>query len=349
MNKGIMPVLFAFALMVPVLLGGAEIGVLHLKSVGVATETAEAVADLLANELSGLGHKVLNTDAMDAAAGEVLQCYEVGCAAEVGFKAQVERVIFGSVSKFGEKHLVQVSVVNVSTKEIVWWGSLAAKSAEDLDTVVKRIARAIHTGKKVETGAEVGMITEQEETQEAKRKEAFYATGFSFVYGLPVHGYADASSIMGFNWVNWYETSKFAVEFSGGYLWSLNAMATGGITDEPSIVDYGADISFFYLLSKGDFCPYLGGGLGPRFILMESGNQGFGANFGMGFNAGGGIVALRTYDFHIIIDARYHLNIAEIPNYQGPHGAFNFSIGVIYRPKHKKGGCGGGCMSGGCF
>lgn len=169
---------------------------------------------------------------MDGAVGEVLQCYESNCAAEAGFKAQVERVIFGSVSKFGEKYMVQISVVNVSTREVVWSGSLAAKSAEDLDTVVKRIAKAIHEGKKVETGAEVGMITEQEETQEAKRREAFYATGGNFTYGIPLHGYAGASGIMGWNWVNWYETPKFAVEFRVGEYWSLNAMMTGGMTYE---------------------------------------------------------------------------------------------------------------------
>ncbi len=347
--KILIRVVLICVLIAPALLSGAKVGVLHLKAVGVSEETAEAVAGLLANELSSLGHKVLNTDAMDGAVGEVLQCYEASCAAEAGFKAQVERVIFGSVSRFGDKHMVQVSVVNVSTREVVWSGSLAAKSAEDLDTVIKRIARAIHEGKKVETGAEVGVITEQEETQEAKRKEAFYATGGNFVYGLPVHGYADAKSIMGFNWVNWYETPKFAVEFSFGYLWSLGAMTTGSITQEPSIIDYGANISFFYLFSKGDFSPYVGGGLGPRFIAMEAGNQGFGANFGMGFNAGGGLAVLRTYDFHIIIDGRYALNTAEILNYQGPHGSLNLSIGVIYRPKHKKSGCGGGCMGGGCF
>jgi hypothetical protein len=215
-------------------------------------------------------------------------------------------------------------VVNVSTREVVWSGSLAAKTAEDLDTVAKRIAKAINEGKKVEVGAEVGTITEQETTQEVRRKEAFYATGGNFVFGLPVHGYADASSVMGFNWVNWYETPKFAVEFNLSYLWSMNAMTTGQITAEPSIIDYGFDISFFYLFSKGDFCPYLGGGFGPRLIAMETGDQGFGANFGMAFNAGGGLAILRTYDFHIIIDGRYHLNVANIPNYQGPHGAFAY-------------------------
>lgn len=305
---------------------------------------------ILTSDLTGYGHQVLNPDAMDAAAGEELKCYESSCAAEAGFKAKVERVIFGSVSRLGEKYMVQVSVVNVSTREVVWSGSLAAKTAEDLDIVVKRIAKAIVEGKKVEAGAEIGAITEQEITQEVKRKESFYATGGNFVYGFPVTGYAEAGSIMGFNWLNWYETPQFAVEFNFGYLWSLNAMATGTIPDEPSVIDYGANVSFFYLLSKGDFSPYVGGGLGPRFIMMEAGGQGYGANFGMGFNAGGGLVLLRTYDFHVIIDGRFALNLAEIPNYQGPHGSFNFSIGVVYRPKHRGGCCGGGCMGGGgCF
>jgi hypothetical protein len=104
MVRTTMRLIFVLVVMVPVLLNGAKVGVLHLKSVGVASETAEAVAQLLANELANLGHKVLNPDAVDAAVGEVLQCYEANCAAEAGFKAQVERMIFGSVSRFGEKY-----------------------------------------------------------------------------------------------------------------------------------------------------------------------------------------------------------------------------------------------------
>lgn len=346
-NHKIGPILL-LGCIIPLILHGAKVGVLHLKAVGVATETAEAVAGLLVSDLTNYGHQVLNPEAIDATAGERVECYESGCAAEVGFKAKVERMIFGSVSRLGEKYIVQVSVVNVSTREVVWSGSLAAKSAEDLDTVVKRIAKAIAEGKKVEEGAEVGAITEQEVTQEVKRKETFYATGFNFIYGLPISGYAGASGLMGGSLINWYETPHFAVETGLSYFWSLNALTTSGVTTEPSVIDQGFNLSFFYLFSKEDFSPYVGGGLGPRFIEMKAGTMDYGMNFGMTFNAGGGLALLRTYDFHILIDGRIILNLAEIPHYEGPHGSFNFSAGIVYRHRGK-GGCARGCGGGGCF
>jgi hypothetical protein len=76
----------------PAFMKATKIGVLHLKAVGVSNETAEIVASLLASELTDNGYTVMNPDAMDASSGEVLQCYEKGCAAEAGFKAKVEQV-----------------------------------------------------------------------------------------------------------------------------------------------------------------------------------------------------------------------------------------------------------------
>jgi hypothetical protein len=333
----------------PLVLNAAKVGVLHLKAVGVDDAMAEAVADLLVNDLTNYGYNVLNPEAMDAAAGEVLQCYESQSAADAGLKAQVERVIYGSVSKLGEKHMLQVAVVNVSTRDVVWSGSAAAKTAEDLDVVVKRVAKAIHEGKKIEAGAEVGMITEQEITQETKRKEAFFATGGNFYYGLPVHGYGGASGMMGMNWMNWYETPAFAIELKAGYAWSLGLGVYDTISSEPVILDYGGDISFLFMFSKSDFSPYIGGGMGIRFLAIEAGWYTSGANFGLCFNAGGGMALFRTYDFHLMIDARYVINTANIPNYQGPHGSFNISMGMVYRPQKKSGGGCGGCGGGGCF
>lgn len=312
----------------PQLISAEKIGVLHLKPVGVAIETADAVAGLLSSDLTGYGYQVLNPDAMDTAAGEELKCYESSCAADAGLKAKVERVVFGSVSRLGEKYIVQVSVVNVSTRKVVWSGSLAAKTAEDLDTVVKRIAKAIAEGKKVEAGAEVGAITEQEITQEAKRKKSFYATGGNFVYGFPVTGYAGTGGIMGFNWKTWYETPQFAVESNFGEFMSLNAMNYGGI------LDFSVNFSFFYLFSKEDFSPYIGGGLGPHLTAISESSS---SNFGIGFNADGGLVLFRTYDFHIIIDAQFSLNLAKIPNYEGPHSSLNFGVGVVYRLPKRRG------------
>ena len=86
---------------IPFTVHAAKYGVLHLKPVGVSYATTETVASLLASDLTNYGHTVLNPDAMDDAAGEVLECYQSECAADAGAQAMVERVIYGSVSTLG--------------------------------------------------------------------------------------------------------------------------------------------------------------------------------------------------------------------------------------------------------
>jgi TolB-like protein len=323
---------------IPFFLSASSIGVIHFKAVGVEDATAQVVADLLVNELVNYGNQVLNPEAMDAAAGETLRLYEPVTVAGAGAKAHVERVIYGSVSKLGEKHMVQATVVSVSTQAIVWTGSMAAKTAEDLDIVVKRVAKSIQEGKPVEETVEIGIVTEQEITQDVKRKETFYAAGGNFVFGIPAHGYGEAGLLMGFNALSWYETAHFAVELKAGYAWATSST-------EISVLDWGSDISFLYLFKKSDISPYAGGGLGIHFLNLYNYMTGGGFNFGMNFNAGGGLAIFRTSDFHLIIDGRYEMNLADIQDYSSPHGSLKFSLGVVYRTKR---GC-GCCFGAGCF
>ena len=174
-RTSIQSALLCIFFLIPALAWSAKVGVLRLKAIDETAATADVVANLVASELSNYGHQVLNPDAMDAAVGEKLECYEPDCAAEAGFTAKAERVIFGSISRLGEKHIVQLSVVNVSTQKVIWTGSLTSKTVEDLDMVAKRLAKSISEGKKPEETVEVGMITEEEEKRPMRRR-AFFVT-----------------------------------------------------------------------------------------------------------------------------------------------------------------------------
>ncbi len=335
----------------PAALNAAKVGVLRFKGINVMDETASAVSELLVSELATYGHQVLNAEALDAAVGEKVDCYEATCAAEIGFKAKVERMIFGSISKFGEKYVVQATVVNVATSEVLWTGSASSKSAEDMDTVIRRIAKAIAEGKPVEAGAEVGMITEHEITTESKRKEGFYSTGGGFTFGFPLGGYAGAGSLMGFTWMNCFETKNFMIQVNAlSYLWSLGEETVSG--SAPNVMDMGlADFEFDYFFSKSDFAPFAGGGVGMHLLMLDS-PSGSATNFGMVLNAGGGLMFLRTYDFHVIVNAGYMVNFADLPNFETPHHGFKMGLGVVYRPRRGCGGGGfggGGCGGGGCM
>jgi len=311
---------------IPFSLYAAKYGVLHLKGVGVSYATTETVASLLASDLTNYGHTVLNPDAMDDAAGEVLECFQSECAADAGAVAMVERVIYGSVSTLGEKHIVQVSVVNVATREVIWAGSLAAKTAEDLDTVVKRLAKSISEGKKTEETIEVELVS-AEEAKEPLRRRVFGTFGVTTGVVAPVDGYGSAGNLYNLGWLYRYETTHLVAEV-GGYFTFPGDFETGVATEFCPV-----EFSLLYMLGKKDIAPYFGGGLGFGLLTIESDAPYYYTEtaYGMTLNAGGGIVFMRTYDVRLFLDARYHVNFADVPNIAGPHHGFKFAAGVLYR------------------
>lgn len=312
--------------LIPLAADAATYGVLHLKPVGVSYATTEAVATLLVSDLINYGHTVLNPDAMDDAVGDVLECYESSCAAEAGLAANVEHAIYGSVSRLGDKHIVQLSIVNVMTKEVIWAGSLAAKTAEDLDTVVKRLAKSISEGKKAEETVEVGLVTAEEE-KEPMRRRVFHTFGTTAGMVVPVGGYGGANTLYNLGWLYWYETPHLVFEAAGYFTFP------GDIENATASEFCPVEFSALYMLSKRDISPYFGGGVGFGWLIVDPGETAY----GLTLNAGGGLVFMRTYDIRFILDARYHINLADVPNVDGPHHGIKFSIGLTYRPKFR--GC----------
>jgi hypothetical protein len=327
--------------LMPGFMNAKKIGVLHFKATGVSSVTAQIVTDLLSSELVNYGYTVSSPDAMDAVVGEVIECYEPVCAAEAGFKAKVEQVVYGSVSKLGEKHIVQASVVNVSTQEIIWSGSLSATTAEDLDMVAQRIAKSIAEGKKTGETVEVGTVTEEEE-EEPMRRRVFYTTGIKAGALQPVGGYGESGTMFHLGALFWYETPHLVVELGLYSAFSGNLGDVGGTATEA----VAPELSILYMLSKQDISPYLGGGVGFGILSLNP-ETGFDpeAAYGIAFNGGGGVVFFRTYDIRVLLDVRYRVNLSQVENFDGPHQGVMFSVGFTYRPKFKFcGGCGGGCL-----
>ncbi|KPK63195.1 hypothetical protein AMJ83_08105 [candidate division WOR_3 bacterium SM23_42] len=316
--------------LIPLAADAAKYGVLHLKPVGVSYATTEAVATLLTSDLINYGHTVLNPDAMDDAVGDILECYESSCAAEAGLAANVEHAIYGSVSRLGDKHIVQLSIVNVLTKEVVWAGSLAAKTAEDLDTVVKRLAKSISEGKKAEETVEVGLVTEEEEKKPARRR-VFHTLGVTTGMLQPISGYGEASTLYHLGALYWYETPRMVAEVAGYVTFPGDLNDIDGTAAEACF----PEISMLYMLSKKEISPYFGGGIGFGWLTIDSEDPYvYGETaYGMTLNAGGGVVFFRTYDIRLILDARYRVNLASVRGIEGPHQGFKLSVGFTYRRK----------------
>jgi len=228
-------------------------------------------------------------------------------------------------------------VINVTTQEVIWSGSLSAKTAEDLDMVAKRLAKSIAEGKEPEETVEVGLVLEEEEKKPLRRR-VFHTTGIKAGMLQPIGGYANSSTLFGLGLLYWYETPNFALEVTFSYAFSGDFSDEGGKAAEASI----PEVSFLYLFSRGDVCPYLGGGIGFGILGLESTTANPGAEYDIAFNGGGGVVFLRTYDVRFLLDARYRVHMASIEGIDGPHHGIMFSIGVTYRPKGRM--CGGCCL-----
>jgi len=359
-NFKIAVVLF-FVMLIPLSLLAEKIAVVDFKGIGVEASLVDAAITLLRSDISSYKNlEVIEKEQMEKMFGKVVKCENKETAAEIGFKLGAEKVVYGTISKLGEKYIISANVVKVTSHNIIFSDRVTATSAEDLDIASKRLAKSIATGEKVEKTAEIGKITE-EETKEPRRRKSFYTVGGKFGMGMPfADSYGGAKMLMGGSALYWYETSKFIVEAScggNGTPITLNIAETD--TTVHAFEFTYAQLSLFYLFSKEDFCPYAGGGIGMRNLMIEKDFPGWSggsieSSIGMALNLNAGLIGFRTYDFRILLDVQYSLNMANVgPEFGGPHHSIGISFGVTYRKQMGGEGCGGGgcggCGGGGCL
>ena len=81
--------------------------------------------------------------------------------------------------------------------------------------------------------------------------------------------------------------------------------------------DLAFDVIGNYVVGQGDFAPFIGGGLGITRYSWDKGD-----NDGLSVNAGGGVLALRTYYFRILAAAYVNYTFAS-NDWAGVHGTKN--------------------------
>ncbi len=318
--------LLSLFLILPVSLNAKNIGILPLKTVGIESNIIEAVHQLMGSELSSYGYTVLLPDEIEGKLGEKVECYNKECAADIGTRLGLEKVIFGSLTKIGEKYIVSSVVVESQSGNIVFSDKVTSQTAEDLDVCISRLAKSIEYGKEVGKTAEVGKIMESEVEIGAKRKKAFFSSGVGFGMGMPVTGYGDIDGTLNYyEWKGWYETPKFAAEVA--WYW-------GSKLGESDISEWALGISFLYFMNTTDFSPFLSVGLARKSIALDY----FDYSDGFALEAGAGIVVFRTYDFRLVLDGKLSTSFLDIGETEGPHSIIKIGINLLYK-REKGGGC----------
>ncbi|MCX6152065.1 MAG: hypothetical protein NTX22_16180 [Ignavibacteriales bacterium] len=282
-----------------------KIALLPFDSNGIDTisvQTAESILRLEINKLNKLG--IIS----DKRIREVLsstKCIDSECALKVGKELGASQVFGCKLATLGEKIIIQYFLMNVSTGKQILIDQITASKVEDLEVVMKRIAKSVVDIEPITKGAEVGNIMANESDKSVRRssKKNF---GVSFGYLYPQNGYESSDRVFVLDGRFDYEIEDYAV----GMLIGIRK-------------GFAMNIYSSYLFSRKDICPYIGGGFGFHWV---SHSDGFIKKKADGFEltANTGIRILHTYSVQIVFNLELILTLNDYND-----KAIVFTLGIL--------------------
>ncbi len=326
-----------------------NVAVFEFDAIGIEKDLVTTISDLLRIELSECNkYKVIDKGTMIDTLGEDLIVSGMDKTVKYSDSLGASLAVIGHMSKLGNKIIISVSLINKWEKEKIYTDKLTSLSLEDLEMVIKRLAGSLCEMKKAKESVTVETVTE-EEAMPHRRRKSYHTVGILLGYMFPVGGSygkkvdgnryesqlsGDIEQMSGAMGIYIYESSKYMAQMSyKGYSKSKSSLAN-------------VTFSGYKFLSLEDVSPYVGGGLGMawvrKFTSIDSTYDSYYSYIdtprfdGLSLEFGGGIMLFRTYDFHFMVDMKYHIVFTE-----GTPNGFIFSFGVSYNKKDG-GGCGCG-------
>lgn len=293
------------------------IAVLPFYSNGIEPAYIETSESILQVELS----KLSKMDVISAKkVKNVLQeeeCIDNECAIEVGKSLNARRVLGVRLSALGEKIITQYFLVDIFSGKEILVDQLTSTSIEELETVMKRIAKSVVDVKPAGKNVEVGTILE-EESEESLRRSSNKNVGLSFGYLYPQNGYDNDDRSFVANLHLDYELEEYTVGM-------LLAIRKG----------FAINIYGDYLFTKTDFCPFIGGAFGFHWITHDNFYDPYYINDvyvnrkdkrsdGFELTANAGMRILHTYNFQILVNLEF---IYTLNDYDDT--AIVFTIGIL--------------------
>lgn len=303
--------------------------VLVFEASGVDESLPTVVQRLFEGELIKLGYSTLPSSD--------IPCGQPDCGTQLGLKAAASRAVYGSILQLGRRVVITAGVVDVSSHVVLASHRMAAAQVEEVDMVVGRIVRALSRDESLSRGAKLGAIT-SEEIKPAPRRKGSNGASFRILGMFPMEeAYADLDAGLGFDLGLWFEAPNFVVEPKVGLRWST---AKG----ENQFWEVPIDIHVSYIFGDGDISPYVGGGVGLRYIWEQRlKNEKLGTvlvqeseyllsddAWGLGLTGKLGVVLGRTFQFPIDVGVSYNINLAQIHDVQNPQSIY-FSVGVVLK------------------
>ena len=279
-----------------------SIAILPISSAGIDSIYVQTAESILRVETRKQTKSSIVSERKTKLVSGSANCTDLDCAVRVGKELDVDLVVSCKLSALGDKILALYLVADVKTGKEIMSDQVTATKVEDLEMVMKRIAKSIAEHASVQDGAEVGNIMAVE-AEKPLRRSSNKNFGISFGYLYPTSGYDNSTE------------KSFVLDLRWGYE-VLNDYAVGllmGVRNGFAINLYGD-----YLLTRTDVCPYFGGSFGfhwvshnePQAVYVTDPNTGYMTyttqnqdlrSDGLEMGAHAGLRLFRTFSFQIIL------------------------------------------------
>jgi hypothetical protein len=303
----------------------------RFRGIGVDEELIDAVSHLLKGSLEKEGvYAPVPVDELIGYTG----CFDPSCAAAIAREEDFEWAVTGSVTRIGSKMIVRVELVEAASGEIRFSTDGSSLTEDDLDTVLKRLARSLSTGRGMESTAEVGMITASE-YEEPRRRESYSSKSLDVGFLWPQgDSWAGVERLTAIDLAYQYDTAEFFLLGRSGIRWGGDLDDDGGRGLGFNILD----VKIGRYFSRGDFSPFLSAGVGVHWVwvkkrIVEEGDAVYNiyeesdSGTNLALTAGLGFTAFRTYDFQAQFEIEYVYMMEKLEYGGNPRGfLFTFTI-----------------------
>lgn len=294
-------------------------------TIGIDAATATTFADLLRAELAR--RPEFQVVARSATPQE--PCGEPACATALAHETGAHSTVTLNLSALGSKVIVRVQHVEGDGR-ILYADRITAASAEDLDVLSQRVGVALATGKPLGETATTNTVTAQE-GKTPTRRQSLLTGGMRLGPAFPVgDSYGGSGTMFDLNGFAMFEIDHIAV------LVEADLRFTADTDASEKAMGLGIDLGARYFPDLEDTGWFVGGGLGFRLVAADRGGgvlmSESDSRSGFGGHLAAGVMFLRTYDLHLIIEARYDIAFFELDELSAGQGTqlFMLTAGFAY-------------------
>ncbi len=316
---------------------GPKVAVFGFQGVGVDSVTAFVATTLFRTEMGNTGKfAVATADEVVGVLGADKAVTKISDAQDAARRIGAAEAVIGSLSRLGPQTIAMVELIDVAGGSVEFEDQLATTSRDELDIVLKRLAKAVATKTKASTLVELGEITEKE-SKEVNRRQAFFGAGMGLGGFMPFGGLGTNEVMPMLSGLGLYETPDFFAEIR----------YSGGVGTSSGANFFPFTVGMFKTTSRSDFTPYYGGavgiggyssvsqGIGWCSSVSQEGYPYDGSGTGFVVAPAVGCMFFHTYDFHVMADLRYYLMFGGGGVQHGPA----LTISLAFRSSKDSGGC----------